>query len=57
MRDFGLLQMDTDLNYIAWSGENIDDLVKPNLRGKYHNGGTAKFLSTSKYHDKNTKIV
>ena len=27
-RDFELLQMDTDSLYRAWSGENIDDLVK-----------------------------
>ena len=56
-RDFELLQMDTDLNYMAWSFKNIDDLFKPELRGKYHNGGKAKFLSTSKYHDKHSKIV
>ena len=30
-RDFELLQMDTDLLYIAWSGENIDNLVKLEL--------------------------
>ena len=30
-RDFELLQMGIDLFYIAWSGENIDDLVKPEL--------------------------
>ena len=51
-RDFELLQMDTDSFYIAWSAENIDDLVKPKLREEYHNAGKAKFLSTSKYHDR-----
>ena len=51
-RDFELLQMDTDWLYIAWSGENIDDLVKPELREEYHNGEKAKFLSTSKYHNR-----
>ena len=30
-RDFELLQMDTGSLYIAWSGENMDDLVKPEL--------------------------
>ena len=30
-RDLELLQMDTDSLYIAWSGENINDLVKPEL--------------------------
>ena len=51
-RDFKLLQMDTDSNYTAWSGENFIDLVKPELREEYHNGRQAKFLSTSKYHDR-----
>ena len=51
-RDFELLQMDTDSLYIAWSGENIDDIVKLELREEYHNKGKAKFLSTSKYHDR-----
>ena len=40
-RDFELLQMDTDSNYIAWSAENIDHLVKPELREEYRNGGKA----------------
>ena len=51
-RDFELLQMDTDSLYMAWSGENIGDSVKSELREEYHNGGKAKFLSTSKYHDR-----
>ena len=51
-REFELLQMDTNSLYIAWSGENIDDLVKLELREEYHNEGKAKFLSTSKYHDR-----
>ena len=51
-RGFELLQMDTDSLYIAWSGKNIDDLAKPELREEYHNGGKAKFLSMSKYHDR-----
>ena len=49
-RDFELLQMDTDSNYIAWSAENINDLVKLELLEQYQNRGKAKFLSTSKYH-------
>ena len=31
-RNFELLQMDTDSNYIAWSAENIDDVVKLELQ-------------------------
>ena len=38
-KDLELLQMDTDSLYIAWSGENIDDLVKPEYKKKYNNGG------------------
>ena len=51
-KDFELLQTDTDSLYIAWSGENIDDLVKTELREEYHNEGKVKFLSTSIYHDR-----
>ena len=43
--------MDTDSLCIAWSGENIDDLVKPELREEYHNGVKANFLSMFKYHN------
>ena len=51
-RGFELLQMDTDSFYIAWSAENIDDFVEPELREEYDNGGKAEFLSTSEYHDR-----
>ena len=42
--------MDTDSLYRAWSGENIDDLVKLELREEYHNEGKAssfRHLSTT----------
>ena len=51
-KNFELLHMDTDSLYIAWSGKNINDLVKSELREKYRSGGKAKFLSTSKYHNR-----
>ena len=51
-KDFGLLQMDTDSLYIAWSGQNINDLVKEESVEEYRNEGKAKFLSTSEYHDR-----
>ena len=51
-RDFELIKLDTDSLYIAWSGQNINDSVKQELREEYHNGETAKFLSTLKYHDR-----
>ena len=50
-RNFELIQMDTDLMYMAISGE-FDDIVKLELREEYDNEGEAKFLSTSKYHDR-----
>ena len=42
-RDFELLQMDTDLCYMVWSAKNINDLVKPELREEYYNGGKEEF--------------
>ena len=44
--------MDTDSMYIALSNENFDKIIKPELQNEYFSGGKAKFLSTSKYHDK-----
>ena len=51
-RDFELIQMDTDSLYMALSGSNLDELVKPYLKEDYQSRGKAKFLSTSKYHDR-----
>ena len=51
-RDFELIQMDTDSLYMALSGPNLDELVKPPLREEYYRSGKAKFLSTSKHHDR-----
>ena len=51
-RDFELIQMDTDSMYMALSGPNLDELVKPPLREEYYRSGKAKFLSTSKHHDR-----
>ena len=48
--------MDTDSLYIAWSGKNINGLVKSELRKKCGNGGKAKFLSTSKYHNRTPSL-
>ena len=38
--------------YIALSNENFDKIIKPELQNEYFSRGKAKFLSTSKYHDK-----
>ena len=50
--DFELIQMDSDSMYMALSSKSIDDIVRPELREEYDNGGKAEFLSTSKYHDR-----
>ena len=34
-RDFELIQMDTDSLYMALSGKDLDDLVKPGLKEEY----------------------
>ena len=44
--------MDTDSLYFTISADSIDDIVKPELREAYFNGGKADFLSTSKFHDR-----
>ena len=51
-KDFELIQMDTDSMYIGISAENLEDIIKPEMKKEYFNGGKEKFLSTSKYHDK-----
>jgi hypothetical protein len=51
-RDFELIQMDTDSMYMALSAKELDDLIKPELKDEYFDSGKAKFLSTSKYHDR-----
>ena len=51
--DFELIQiqMDTYSMYMAISGE-FNEIIKPELRVEYDNEGKAKFLLTSKYHDR-----
>ena len=51
-KDFELIQMDTDSLYMALSSSNLDELVKPDLLKEYYRSGKAKFLSTSKHHDR-----
>ena len=51
-RDFDLIQMDTNLLYIAILGMSINEVVKPELEKEYDHGGKATFLSTSKYHNR-----
>ena len=46
-----LVQMDTDSMYKANSGE-FNEIVRPEIWEEYTNEGKAKFLSTSKYHDR-----
>ena len=55
-RDFELIQMDTDSMYVAILG-NFDKIVKLKLRKEYDNEGKAKFLSTSKYHDRTPGLL
>ena len=50
--DFELIQIDTDSMYMALSSESIDEIIRPESRKDYDNGGEAEFLSTSKYHDR-----
>jgi hypothetical protein len=33
--DFEMCQMDTDSNYIAFSEDNIEKLIKPHMRAEY----------------------
>ena len=34
-RDFELIQMDTDSNYMAISAEKLEDIVKPELQTEF----------------------
>ena len=34
-RDFELIQMDMDSNYIAISGERLEDIVRPELKPEF----------------------
>ena len=47
-----LIQMDTDSMYMALSEENLDDVIRPELMDYYQKHDKAKFLSTSKYHNR-----
>ena len=49
-RHFELVQMDTDLLYLAISGMSINEIVRPELRKEYDNGRKAEFLLTLKHH-------
>ena len=48
-RDFKLMQMDTDLMYMAISGNSLDEIIRPELGEENDSGGKAEFLLTSKY--------
>ena len=41
--DYYFDRRDFELRQLAWSGENIDELNKPELREEYHNGGKLSF--------------
>ena len=51
-KDFELLEMDTDSNYLGITGENVEDLIKPELRQdferKKHNWFVTPFAPQSK---------
>ena len=55
--DFELIYSDTDSYYFAFSDEDLDNLVKPELRNEYFREGKAKFLSTTKYHDRTPGLL
>ncbi len=35
--DFEFLEMDTDSNYFAFSGDSIEKLIKPEMKEEYEN--------------------
>ncbi len=45
-RDFELLEINTDSNYLAYSEESIDKLIKPELRDEYENNKTTSYLES-----------
>ena len=47
-RDFELIQMDTDSNYMAISGKKLEDIVKPELREEFEKEKT-KWLAWDKW--------
>ena len=42
-RNFELIQMNTDSMYVALSSKFIDDIIRPELREEYDNGGKAEW--------------
>ena len=51
-RDFELIQMDTVLMYMTLSAKELDYIIRPELEDYYQKHDKAKFLSTSKYHNR-----
>ena len=46
-RDFELIQMDTDSNYMAISAESLDDIVRPELKAEFEAQKSVGWLGTS----------
>ena len=51
-RDFELIQMDTVSMYMTLSPKELDYIIGPELKDYYQKHDKAKFLSTSKYHNR-----
>ena len=46
-RDFELIQMDTDSLYMAISGERLEDVIRPELKGEFEAEKVSGYLGTS----------
>ena len=46
-RDFELIQMDTDSNYMAISGQRLEDIVRPELKAEFKAKKNIGWLGTS----------
>ena len=59
-RTFQYIEMDTDSAYMAISAEKLEDLVKPGLKQRFHNGLSQWFPSkhchVHKFHYMQTKL-
>jgi len=46
-RDFELIQVDTDSNYMAVSAESLEDIVRPELKAEFEAQKKRYWLGTS----------
>ena len=50
-RDFELIQMDTDSNYMAISGDKLEDIIRPELRAEFE-AAKKQWLSWNKWSER-----